>query len=796
MKKRKMMMKKYNIRKDKIDEIQKKIDECYIASSIINVYGASGTGKTYLVQEAVEKYFCDNTKSIILYINLLEDILSTTAFWDMILFTIWNGGVNDRKNMLKIDKKMSLSKYLQRSMRRKRVISALFQSVSSIVATIPVYNAQIEISGVDVADSNHLSINNEIEKSKLVMKYFKYISKKHKLILIIDNYQFMNPTIKRYFETAINQISKNVTFINIQRTDNTHCIHSIAYQTNYANIELANLSKREILESILVPLYPDVQILTMVSEDCFEKTYGNLKEIDIYIKANDNDIRKGILKKNSTKSLYNTLDSLPTIQRDLVLLATLFPAGIRLEYVTALMKRYFYLNDDVLNDELRKIITLGYVMLNSTRKDLLKLAHDKIGLSIETINSSEEFLEFYYNVENGLEELVQQKKDSSDYIYLLHCYIGICNGKKIIKSIKYLNELIKLEYNACSFQYLVELTNKYIGSEKNILLHLSESSILSILDACQKNCSFETSLLILDTIRSGNVWNEKFAIYYVKVMTQLYHFNIALKELELLPENNETIMYKLIILEHLGKEEEISKILTSLIQNSNKVLDKWYYIILRNTTHFFTYDQAYQNLQKCLNYFTKCGTVFEQATILNNISVIQIWNGTKTYADAEKNIKIAIKKFNGIGSNEIFEAYYNYGTLNYLKGNYQKALEYFEYALDEVPETLTMDVTLLHISKNICECAINPEKISDLEIYLLHSLNKSEILQDPWVRFQLEYNLKNIEIYNNGRTDVIPSEVFLPNNNKNNTAITVFDVLPVHNDYIRICLSLSPNWRY
>ena len=149
--------------------------------------------------------------------------------------------------------------------------------------------------------------------------------------------------------------------------------------------------------------------MNIVSEDCFEKTHGNLKEIDIYIKANDNNIRKGILKKNSTKSLDNALDSLPPIQRDLVLLATLFPAGIRLEYVTALMKRYFYLNDDVLNDELRKIITLGYVMLNSTRKDLLKLAHDKIGLSIETINSSEEFLEFYYNVENGLEELVQQK---------------------------------------------------------------------------------------------------------------------------------------------------------------------------------------------------------------------------------------------------------------------------------------------------------------------------------------------------------------------------------------------------
>lgn len=279
-------------------------------------------------------------------------------------------------------------------------------------------------------------------------------------------------------------------------------------------------------------------------------------------------------------------------------------------------------------------------------------------------------------------------------------------------------------------------------------------------------------------------------------MTQLYHFDIALKEVELLPESNETLMYKLIILEHIGKEAEISKLLNSLIQNRNKVLDKWYYIILRNTAHFFSYEQAYHNLQKCLDYFSKCGTVFEQATILNNISVIQIWNGSKTYIDAEKTIKKAIKKFYEIGSNEIFESYYNYGTLNYLKGNYQKAIEYFEYALEEVPETLTMDVTLLHINKRICECAINPEKISDLEIYILKSLNKSEILQDPWVRFQLEYNLKNIEIYNNGKTDVNPSEIFLPNNDRNTTTLTVFDVLNIHNDYIPICLSLSPNWRY
>lgn len=107
-----------------------------------------------------------------------------------------------------------------------------------------------------------------------------------------------------------------------------------------------------------------------------------------------------------------------------------------------------------------------------------------------------------------------------------------------------------------------------------------------------------------------------------------------------------------------------------------------------------------------------------------------------------------------------------------------------------------MDVTLLYVNKKICECAIDPEKISDLETFILHSLNKSEILQDPWVRFQLEYNLKNIELYNKGTSEVEPSDMFMPNSSKEVTALTVFDSLPLGMDSIPICLSLSPNWRY
>lgn len=791
-------MNDYNIRNEEISKIQNIINNCEKSSSTINIYGSSGTGKTFLIKKTIGKYFVNKSGSTIIYINLLDDILWTTAFWDMILFTVWNGNICDNTNMIKIDRKNSMAYYLKRSVRGRKIFKTLLNSITSIVATIPVYNAQLEVGGMgnNISDTT-VNVNTEIEKSQIVINYFKYITKKNKLILIIDNYQFMNSTIKRYFETSINQITKNIAFINLQRTDSVEFVRPIAYQTSYYDVKLQNLDKNEVFKSILNPLYSDIAILNEVLEDCYEKTSGNLKEIEIYLSSNDNNIRNGILKKNKTKSLHNALNTLPQIQRDLVLLATLFPAGIRLEYVTTLMKKFFYFNDDVLNKELKKIVTLGYVMLNSTRKDLLKLSHDKIGLSIETISSTEEFIEFYQNVEEGLEELVQQKKESSDYIYLLHCYVGICDGKRILRSIKYLEKLITIKYEACSFLYIVELTENYLDTQKDVLLNLSKHCILYMLDACQKTCSFNISLGILNIIKNSTLWDKHFSIYYVKVMTQLYHFDTALKEIESLPKNNETLMYKLIILEHLCKEDEAKKLLDSFIKSNNIVHDKWYYIILRNTAHFFSYDQAYLNLKKCLEYFEKCGTVFEQATVLNNISVIQIWNGEITRVAAENTIKKAIEKFNQINSNEIFESYYNYGTLNYLKGEYQEAYEYFKLALSEVPTSLEMDVTLLNLSKKICECTVDASKISDLEKYILQSLNKPEILQDPWVAFQLEYNLKNIEIFLKGESDIYPCINFLPKPEKDVTSLTVFSELKINESInIPICLSLSPNWRY
>lgn len=65
------------------------------------------------------------------------------------------------------------------------------------------------------------------------------------------------------------------------------------------------------------------------------------------------------------------------------------------------------------------------------------------------------------------------------------------------------------------------------------------------------------------------------------------------------------------------------------------------------------------------------------------------------------------------------------------------------------------------------------------------------------VAILLLYNLKNIEIFLKGESDIYPCINFLPKPEKDVTSLTVFSELKINESInIPICLSLSPNWRY
>ncbi len=753
-------------------------------SKSIIIYGNSGTGKTSIISDEICKLIKSEKQKdyLILSINIVDDNITPSYFFELLIFLLWNGNIHDCNSLINIERKDSFSKFLKSKIKHKKISKALFYSVQTAVSMIPTYGAQISNFMNNV---NTINYSYSIDKSDLLQKYLKKISKKKKVIFLIDNYQFMLPNIRLQFESIIEMCNKNLLLVSIFRTDDSFVSHPpLCFSSNRVEIGLSNFSFEQTKE-IIYKLYGESNFHKRVAEDCYSKTSGNPKEIELYIRRNKNAILNKSLQIGKTDTLKNTLYNLPDIQRFLVILSTLFPAGIKIDYLYSFVSKQYITDESSLEIELRKLITLGYVIINSKNHNLLKPSHDKIGININKIRNDEDFIELYKCVEETLEELILLKNRDKDYIYLLHCLIGVCGFKDLQRNINYLVDLISIEYNNCAYYYITEI----ISQEKEIITFLPKTSINQLLDSCQKCSEFSFGLEICDQFSNDGEHDNKYAIYAIKFLTQMYDFEQALSLIDNTYNSNETLVYKLNILQHQGKDDEAKLLINQSIDTINK--DKWYYIMLRNSAHYFPYDKAEENLNNCLEYFKKYGTTFEIATVYNNLSVIQIWNGKKTFSTAKTNLKKSISKHNSINSNEIFEPYCNYSVLLFLEKNYADSLTYASLALEELPHRLELDVIILSINKLIIEYVNNLIPLSKLYEELTNYYDRPIINKDPWVKFQVAFNLYNIELAYKGKTDIEFDEYFV-NKQKKCTGFEVFTKI----ENMNISLSLSPNWRY
>lgn len=781
------------VERDIQDVLNKLINSKSYNSQNIVICGESGTGKTSLVRESIRKIIntSQNDNYIIASINLIDDSITPASFLELLIYTLWNGGVYSEDSMLYIPRKNSINKFLSSKKRYRVMAKILLQAIQSTISLIPTYGASIAsfTNGVH----NQLTTKIEIDKLDILEKYFSKQCKNNKLILVIDNYQFMIPTMKLLLENCLNCIEKNFCLITIHRS----CISDLqkpnCYLNNTSIINVENFSFDDI-KFIFEEKYDHSEYIQSICDDCFNKTSGNPKEVDLYIRRNHDKIICREFRVGNAKTLKESLCELPEIQRYLVLLATLFPSGIKIKYIYNFIDKLFITNKNDVEYDLSKLVSLGYVVINSINNNILKPAHDKIGLSINKIESDEDFIEFYYSIEKTLEELVINKSYTSDYIYLLHCLIGVCSIQDLRRNINHLIDLINIKYGSCSYYYIAELVRDNINYPE-IIECIPQYTLIQILDACQKSSEFSIGLSIYEQWKTNQKTVEtQLDIYAVKFLTQMYDFDQALYLIEKLNITNEILLYKLIILQHKALDDE-AKTMVSEIRENTTLHDKWYYLILRNSAHYYNFIEAKNNLNECLAYFNLHGTIFEQATMHNNLSVIELWNGQSTYLDAEKNIEESIKKHLKIQSNEIFEPYCNFSVLYYMQGDYEEAIKHIDMALEEVPGRLELDVIILSLNKLLYELTaykIEPNIVLE-KIYSLYS--KPVISKDPWVKFQLEYNLYNLEMHLNGHTEVLYNEYFVTKDS-NLTGFEIFTNLSYYQKHIPISLSLSPNWRY
>lgn len=749
----------------------------YESSTYFRLFGESGSGKTELVKKAVER--SAKGDMIFIYIDITPDEFQSTSFFPTLLETVYMPLSYHYDTITNIPESLSLSKYINKIFKSHRSFEKFFNTMTISASSIPNVGGPISLIMDKWIQERTASIDN------MLFLYFKYIIKKARINLIIDNYQFLPDPIKRVLEAGLNQFNFGFTFFVIERTKEVYNQqHSFCSAFHYDFLNLKYMIYEEYEKLILKQ---NISISEEQKKKIWDITNGNLKDIDIIL--NEVRINPGYDIKNNEIAIQN----LSAIQRSILLITALFPAGMKEGFIIQFIRSILSEEEnEKIKSAIIKLVDLGYIYINSSSHDTIKPTHETVINHIKQTVDNYSLASFCSRLSDSLEELAESCHGTKDYSYLLHCWIGINSSERLKWKTNYIQELISIKFKENAYYYIDSIAI----SITDIIIYLPESSIEKILISFQRVSDFGNGINILNSLHhSVPALYDKFRIYYIKFLIQTYEFEEALKELKDVPNSSIKLLCQTNALQHLGLDSEVEKLLNVELPTCNH--DENYYIILRNTAHYFDYENAKRNLLSALNFFkNERYTSFAVATILNNLSVIDIWIGN--YVEAEKLLKDAIDTLEQLNSNEVFEPCCNKSILHLMQQDYNKALEFALVALNNCPKALTLDIIMLNINKIVIELCMNKISIREAAVTLKKLSDQYPLIEDPWYEFQLLYNQGQLnKIIQSEEVYLTPMhERYITEYNNGKTKFYTIKEFEIQSLKVKLCLGLSPNWRY
>ena len=749
----------------------------YTKSLYFELIGASGVGKTELIRKAVDDLY--SSERLYIYFDVTQDEFQAASFFGSLIETVYLPLVHRYRTITSIPSQFSLSKYIKKIIRKYKGFESILQALALSAASVPYIGEPLSAISEKVNADSFYSTEN------FLFTYFKYINKKTRINLIIDNYQFLPDNIKRVFEAGINQFNTGFTLVVINRTEN-----SIDKTETFCNAYTYDSLRIDYMSYDQCKILIENQNIDIASENIqkiWDVTHGNLKDIEIIL--NDIRINPGYDIIDSNIAIKN-LDS---IQRSILIITALFPAGMREGYLIYFVRNILNESEEnKIKNAISNLINLGYIYKNSITHDTIKPTHETVINHVKQTLDTFDFLHFQTILSNHLEIVALNSHGTKDYGYLLHCWIGINNVETLRQKTSLIQDLITIKYKENAYYYIDSISQALM----DIIFYLPKNCIHKILVSFQRVSDFQKGIDLLASLRikDFNLYSS-FRIFYVKFLIQTYEFEDALKELNLLPDSTEKLLCQTNALQHLGKDEQVISLLKSKLDFC--LHDENYYVILRNTAHLFDFYAAEKNLLAAYDYFSEQQySIFVLATVKNNLAVINLW--TKNFKKASDYLADAIKSLSSIRSNEIFEPYCNKSIIHLMKKDYSDSIKYAKKALDNCPKLLTLDIVMLNINYTIISlCA---RKISLQEAYetLVKLQQQYTLIDDPWYEFQLLYNIKQFaELLNETYQPL--SKKHLRYESEYTNSLTKFYLLEnfkFDNFIVTLCVGLSPNWRY
>lgn len=762
-------------------------------SVVLLIRGPSGSGKTTFVKNLLQRIYERKPEALILMQGAQGDELAASRLFENLIQNLWYSKRWHWADSVNVPHDVALHATTKRASKRDRIIQILYGSLRSAASLIPVV-------GHVIMDAMPKSVgeftSSRDDASFIFFSNLRKLAKKIECYIAVDNIQYLSAQDRGALVQLGSALPPKARLILIERSDVSQpsIREALVGETRPpVTIDLDYFD----LDGIRALLKENVNLheadLDRLARDCHLKTRGNLKEVEFYVRSL---IRRGgrIERLSELRPLLETVELLPRVSRSILTIACLFPAGIRLPYLRSVLSK---LSVGIQQSELDTILTelsaIGYLIVNSSRGDLVRASHDKVIATVRKIAEQEEIEDFRTEIIATFKEHVSTKLSEDDLEYILHCLIGILSIGELSENLDYLSQLIRLEWVRGNFSYIVALERNI--DTPTVFGFLPDHSLRCVLDAYQKASQFTAGIALIESLWAAGVANrELLDIFRAKFLVQLNRNNHALEALDRIRRTPETDVIRTNVLQILCRDDDAKAIVEEVKTRRQKSTED--YIVLRNSAHLFSAETAEENLQLSLRFFRQARMAYHEATVLNNLAVLWAWKGE--LVKARRAIEEALDRYRAIGALDQCLALINLAVIDSAENRYASALE--KLAEARYYTARTTRISDLNLEGNLLIVQVLTQSID-----LAHALDAYEtlyrddvcLLDDEWTKTQFRANLQSLQKIVRGDSEFEDGIWLHPLIQRTSVSgVEIFRRLERPEGVYPFVLVLTPLWRY
>ncbi|MBO0457105.1 tetratricopeptide repeat protein [Enterococcus hulanensis] len=620
--------------------------------------------------------------------------------------------------------------------------------------------------------------------------YLRWLAQSSNLIIAINHFDSLSIHQRSKFQHILYSIDAPFKIITL--TTNNPNYDSFLIYDNFTNLELSNLSYSDVNllgGKVLQSKGLEPFVIENLMKECYQTYLGDLDKTISFIRRYSRNSEISFL--SNEEFTYNLIENMSKLQKEIVVLSSLFPKGIKITYLEKIIK---FMTDKISIEEFQnslKLLTKQEVVLkkdeqlvfngdSSFQESLSTYIKSNISEDDSVIHSLSRL------AENTLDDLKDNQTNEDDFFVLMNLSFEL-KPAELKKNVTLLTDFIRMLSEIGYYQRIVNIYDQLISEDHSIILYLSIKTIDIFLNAMQKTSNFEKGLSLSNLLHKENTS----ILHEARFKTQLYKYDEALRSLEPYKDLPNYFITYLNILQHQRKDELVQSETENFLLN-NEIEDDIYHIILRNTAYIFPADKAIENLKKSIFYFDSYCKTFEQATCENNLGIIYLYNSNTE--KARQYFQEALEHHKKLDSNEIYQVYLNLGITSLMEGNYLLAKQHLTSGIRRIPDTLKFDLIKFEVAMYILKYLDNQITLNEAKESLAEYYSMTN--PDPWLKFYIAYNLTLLEYIDD---DLLREKQINTLKEKyigNPDFYGIYHKLKIGEHFIEFLLPPSPNWRY